>query len=177
MVNVKNFSADALLIITGSMGSGKTAVLFEASDILSTRNIPHAVIDLDALGTAHLPSGVQGNELLYRNLRSVWHNYAQVGLKRLLLARAIENREELEFCRETVRAKTVTVCRLIASIQAMQMRVHDRETGALQNSFVSRVAELNAILDQAHLEDFVMNNENRSVADTALEMLSRSGWL
>jgi len=62
---------DALLIITGSMGSGKTTVLSEASDILSVRNTPHASIDLDALGTAHLPSSLENSQLMYRNLRSV----------------------------------------------------------------------------------------------------------
>jgi hypothetical protein len=107
IVSPKNFSADALLIITGSMGSGKTTVLFEASDILASRNIPHAAIDLDALGTAHLPAGVQNKELMYRNLRSVWENYTQVGVKRLLLARAMENHEELECCREAAKAESV----------------------------------------------------------------------
>jgi len=176
-VNPQNSSADALLIITGSMGSGKTAVLFEASDVLASRNIPHAAIDLDALGTAHLPAGVQDKELMYRNLRSVWENYAQIGLKRLLLARAIENREELECCREAVKAENVVVCRLTASIQTMQGRVQSREIGALQDSFVARVAELSAVLDHARLEDIAVNNENRTVTDTALEMLTRSGWL
>ena len=176
-MNPQNSSADALLIITGSMGSGKTAVLFEASDVLASRNIPHAAIDLDALGTAHLPAGVQDKELMYRNLRSVWENYAQVGLKRLLLARAIENREELECCREAVKAENVVVCRLTASIQTMQGRVQSREIGALQDSFVARVAELSAVLDHARLEDIAVNNENRTVTDTALEILTRSGWL
>lgn len=177
-MNSKNLSADALLIITGSMGSGKTTVLFEASDILESRNIAHAAIDLDALGTAHLPAGVQGNkELMYRNLRCVWENYAQVGLKRLLLARAIENREELECCREAVKAENVVVCRLTASLQTMEGRVRSREVGVLQNTFVARVAELNAISDRARLEDFAVNNEDRTVTDTALEMLTRSGWL
>src|SRR5579864_5037310 len=105
---------DALLIITGSMGSGKTSVLYEASDILAFRNIPHASIDLDALGTAHLPSSVR-DKLMYRNLRPVSENYAHVGLTRLLLARAIENRAELECCREAVSAAKVVVCRLTAS--------------------------------------------------------------
>src|ERR1700752_4777816 len=91
---------DALLIITGSMGSGKTTVLSEASDILAVRNIPHASIDLDALGTAHIPSSVADNQLMYRNLQSVWENYAHVGLRRLMLARALENRAELECCRK-----------------------------------------------------------------------------
>jgi ABC-type uncharacterized transport system fused permease/ATPase subunit len=53
---------DALLI-TGSMGSGKTTVLSEASDLLTVRNIPHASIDLDALGTAHLPSSENASSL------------------------------------------------------------------------------------------------------------------
>lgn len=159
------------------MGSGKTTVLFEASDILASRNIPHAAADLDALGTAHLPAGVQDKGLMYRNLRSVWENYAQVGLKRLLLARAIESREELECCREAANAKSVNICRLTASIQTMEVRVRCREVGALQKSFVARVAELNAILDCARLEDFLVNNENRTATDTALEMLTRSGWI
>jgi len=159
------------------MGSGKTAVLFEASDALASRNIPHAAIDLDALGTAHLPASVQIEGLMYRNLRSVWENYAQVGLKRLLLARAIETHEELECCREAVSAENVVVCRLNASIQTMRERVQSREMGALQTSFVARVAELNSILDRARLEDFALSNDNRTVTDTALEMLSRSGWL
>jgi hypothetical protein len=159
------------------MGSGKTSVLFEASDILTARNVPHAAIDLDALGTAHLPAGVQSKEMIYRNLRSVWENYAQVGLNRLVLAGAIEDREELECCREAVRAKTVTVCRLIASIQTMQMRVQSREIGALQNTFVARVAELNAVLDHVHLEDFTLSSEDRSPTEVPLELLTRSGWL
>jgi hypothetical protein len=176
-VNPKRFSADALLIITGSMGSGKTAVLFEASDVLASRNIPHAAIDLDALGTAYLSSGVENKELIYRNLRCVWENYAQVSLKRLLVARAIESLAELECCREAVRAENVVVCRLTASIKTMEGRVQSRERGALQNSFVARVAELNAMLDCARLEDFALSNESRTVTDTAVEMLTRSGWL
>jgi hypothetical protein len=82
IVKPRNSSADARLIITGSMESGKTTVLpvqFKASDVLTSRNIPHTAIDLGALGTAHLPSGAHDNELMYHNLRSVWENYARAG--------------------------------------------------------------------------------------------------
>jgi hypothetical protein len=168
---------DALLIITGSMGSGKTTLLSEASDILAVRNIPHASIDLDALGTVHLPSSVDDNQLMYRNLRSVWENYAHVGLRRLMLARALENRAELECCRKAVSAGKVVICRLTASMKTMQDRVLSRELGTLQGSFVGRVAELNSVLDRAHLEDFSLRNENRPVTDVAHEMLVRAGWL
>jgi hypothetical protein len=168
---------DALLIITGSMGSGKTSVLYEASDILAVRNIPHASIDLDALGTALLPSAVQDKQLLYRNLQSVWENYAPVGLRRLLPARAIEDRAKLECCGGTVSASKVVICRLTASVKTMQDRVRSREIGTLQRSYVARVTELNAILDRAHMEDFSLLNENRPVTDVAHEMLVRAEWL
>jgi len=168
---------DALLIITGSMGSGKSTVLAEASDILTVRNIPHASIDLDALGNAHLASPVQNNDLMYRNLRSVWNNYADAGLTRLLLARAMEGPKELECCLQAVPASNVVICRLTASMETMQDRVRGREIGALQTSFVARVTELNAILDNAHLEHFSLENENRSVTDVAQELLVRAGWL
>jgi hypothetical protein len=52
-----------------------------------------------------------------------------------------------------------------------------REPGILQQRFVNRVAELNALLDRARLEDFSVCNENRSISEVAGEMLLRAGWL
>jgi len=42
------------LVITGSMGSGKTTILGEASDLLAAAGIPHGTIDLDAIGAVGL---------------------------------------------------------------------------------------------------------------------------
>ena len=79
-----------MLIITGTMGAGKTTVLAEASDILTLHQIAHAAIDLDALGLAHLPSNAGNDAVMYRNFQSVCENYASLGVNRLLLARAID---------------------------------------------------------------------------------------
>jgi len=81
---------ESLLIITGTMGAGKTSILGEASDILALRGIVHAAIDLDALGLAHLPAAAGSDGVMYRNLQSVCENYASLGVNRLLLARAID---------------------------------------------------------------------------------------
>jgi hypothetical protein len=170
-------AAEALLIITGSMGSGKTAVLDEASDILALRGIAHAGVDLDSLLIVHLPSGVRDDDVIYRNLRCVWENYAAVGVMRLLLACAVERRDELERIRAAVSAKKITVCRLNASIGTMQERVGARDSGQLQRRYVARVAELNTLLDRAQLEDFSVVNEGRSITEVAQEVLMRSGWL
>jgi len=118
-----------LLIITGSMGAGKTSVLGEASDILALRNIAHAAIDLDALGLAHVPSASGNDGVMYRNLHCVCENYASLGVRRLLLARAVEDRAELELCRSAVSAKVVVVCRLTASVGTMEQRIKGARIG------------------------------------------------
>jgi hypothetical protein len=166
-----------LLIITGSMGAGKTSVMAEASDILILRQIAHASIDLDALGGAHLPSKTRNDEVMYRNLQSVCENFTYVGLRWLLLARAIESSPELERCRGAVSPKKLVVCRLSASVETMQQRVKAREPGISQQQCVARVAELETILDRARLEDFIVTNENRSVTEVAHEILVRAGWI
>jgi hypothetical protein len=168
---------ESLLIITGSMGAGKSAVLGEASDILTLRNIAHAAIDLDALGLAYLPTGAPSNGVMYRNLESVCKNYASLGVRRLLLARAMEDRTELALCRGAVSAANTAVCRLIAGIETMEQRVKTRETGERQNEFVARVRKLNSILDRAQLEDFAISNEDRSLTEVAHEMLLKAGWI
>lgn len=159
------------------MGAGKTTVLAEASDVLALRDIAHAAIDLDALGLAHLPSAAGNDGVMYRNLRSVCKNYASAGVRRLLLARAMEDRAELELCRGIVAAKDTVVCRLTASIAAMQQRVKMRESGVAQQQYVARVTTLNTILDHARFEDFTVTNENRAVTEVAQEMLVKAGWI
>ena len=168
---------ESLLIITGSMGAGKSSVLAEASDILRLRDISHAAIDLDALGLAHLDAGVENDDVMYRNLRSVCENYRAAGVRRVMLARAIESRAELELCRDAVAAKKSIVCLLMASVATMESRVGVRESGLLRGEFVARVAPLNATLEAARLQDFMVVNENRSLADVAGEMLVKARWL
>jgi len=171
-----------LLIITGTMGSGKSMVLGEASDILAQRQIVHAAIDLDALGLAHLPhardsSAVRPDGVMYDNLRSICTNYAALGVQRFLVARALEERAQLELCRNIIPAANTVVCRLTASLRAMERRVQTRESGISRQDYVARVAKLNAALDRARLEDFAVVNENRSLTEVALEMLIKAGWI
>jgi hypothetical protein len=168
---------ESLLIITGTMGAGKTAVLGEASDILAQRRIVHAAVDLDAFGLAHLPSAARSDGVMYDNLRSICRNYAALGVQRFLVARAIEDRTQLKLCRDIIPAVNTVVCRLTASLEAMERRVQIRDLGIWQREYVARVAKLNVILEHARLEDFAITNENRSLTDVALEMLVKAEWI
>ena len=54
-----------MLVISGSMGAGKTAVLGQAHDLLTEARVAHGAIDLDCL-TEMYPSQPQyGNGLLF----------------------------------------------------------------------------------------------------------------
>jgi hypothetical protein len=176
-LNSNGAVTESLLIITGTMGAGKTTVLGEASDILALRHVAHAAIDLDALGLAHLPSAASNDGVMYCNLQSVCENYSSLGVRRLLLARAMEDRTELELCRGIISATNTVVCRLTASIEVMQQRVKMRESGVSQGEYVARVAKLSVILDRARLEDFTVSSESRSLTEVAHEMLVKAGWI
>ncbi len=166
-----------MLIITGTMGAGKTAAMGEASDILAQRQIVHAAIDVDALGLAHLPSAASSDGVMYDNLRAICRNYAGLGVRRFLAARAIEDDAQLRLIRDIIPAANTIVCRLTASIEAMKQRVQMRDSGISQHKYIARVPILNDILDRARLEDFSVTNENRSLTDVALEMLAKAGWI
>jgi len=168
---------DSLLIITGTMGAGKTSTLGEASDILALKGITHAAIDLDSLGLALLPSAASSDGAMYRNLQSLCENYSSLGVRRLLLARAIEDCAELELCRGIVSASNTVVCRLTAGLEVMEQRVRLRESGVSHRNYVARVAKLNTVIDRAHLENFTITNENRPLTDVAQEMLLKAGWI
>jgi ribose 1,5-bisphosphokinase PhnN len=159
------------------MGAGKTTVLAEASDILALGHVVHAAIDLDALGLAHLPSAARHDGVMYGNLDSVCKNYASLGVRRFLVARAMGSRAELELCRSIISATNTVVCRLTANIEVMEQRVKTRELGVSQREYVARVTKLKTILDSARLEDFTVINEDRSLSEVAHEMLFKAGWI
>jgi gluconate kinase len=165
-----------IILISGTMGCGKTTVLAEASDILSSKGIVHAAIDLDTLGIAHLPCGT-GDAVMLRNLASVWANYQDAGVTRLLLAEALESASDLERIRGAIPNAEIVVCRLTASRDTAESRVRAREPGMLQAKFVARVAELDNSLREVALEDFVLQNDHASVTEVAHELLARAGWL
>ena len=165
-----------VLVISGSMGAGKTTVLGEASDLLSERGIAHGAIDLDALGVVGI-SRPLAEALTMQHLVAVVQNYAAAGIARILLAEALETRSARARICEALGGAQVVVCRLTASIATMQSRVRLREPGSFQNEFIARVATLDAILEAAAVEDFTVDNDARSITAVAREMLLRAGWV
>jgi hypothetical protein len=168
--------AARMLVITGSMGAGKSTVMAEASDLLTAHGVVHAAVDLDGLGIVH-DGGRRGSDIAFVNLQSVWRNFAADGIDALVVAAALETAADLDRLRAASAAERVVVCRLRAPVGIMQARVRVREPGMLQAQLVDRVAALERILDAAALEDFSIDNGGAPVTAVAREMLVRAGWL
>jgi len=164
-----------VLVISGSMGAGKTTLMAEASDLLGAAGVVHAAIDLDALSIGHLPpESVSVSKL---NLALLWKSYAALGVTRLVIAGAIESASRLAEVRGAVPHAHILICRVRARIATMQERVRQREPGMLQREFVERVVLLDEELDSAALHDFEVDNEARGVTAAAREILEIAGWL
>ena len=167
-----------LLVISGSMGTGKTTVLYEISDLLSEAGIAHAAIDLDCLAVMHPERDPHGQRLLFANLAAIWLNYLAEGAKRLVIARAVEHRAELDQYRAAVPGARTIVCRLTAPLSLMHERLRIREPGMFQDQALARAAELADILERESIEDFAVDNgPGRSVGTVAREVLSTANWL
>jgi hypothetical protein len=164
-----------VILITGSMGAGKTTTLGEASDLLIARDITHAAIDLDAFGVAYL-SGARDHDLMLRNLSAVCANYGAAGIRRLLIAAAVETAADFDRIRMATSAERVVVCRLRATPSVMEERVRARERGIFAERYIGRVQVLEKLLDRAALEDFTIETTDVTVTDVARELLQRAGW-
>jgi hypothetical protein len=168
-----------VLIISGSLGSGKTTVLGEASDLLIERQVRHAAIDLDGLAIAWPPvhDAPYNHWIMLQNLSSVWANYAREGVDRLLSASVVESREELAGYERAIPGAQIQVARLVASPETMLARLRIREPGAIQATMLARAPVLAELLEREAPDDFVVNNEDREVGAVAQELLVKAGWI
>jgi hypothetical protein len=166
------------LLITGSAGVGKSTVAAEINEQLAARKVPNAAIDLDAL-VWQWPSTTSWNDdLMFENLASIWPNYQAHGATHLILARVQKDRAELDRYRSAVPGSEISVCRLVAPEAVRIERLHGRmPPGPSLDWHIARTVELDAELDALKIEDFVVENDDRSTSDVAFEVLARAGWI
>ena len=123
------------IIVTGPVGAGKTTVAQEMGLILLDAKVPHANVDFDQL-TACYPRPVDDDRwatnLGLRNLAALWRNYQASGARRLLIARVIESRAELDGFRQAVPGADIVVVRLRAAPETLHTRVRQRRQGRME---------------------------------------------
>jgi hypothetical protein len=127
-------TAVPVLLITGPLGVGKSAVADEIFERFCAANVPIALIDLDHLGSCWPASGRWDRGLAYRNLTHVWRNYAEVGARRAIIARTIDSRDELRRFEDAIPGAQIVVCRLRARVSTLEARLRLRVSRARMSS-------------------------------------------
>jgi adenylylsulfate kinase-like enzyme len=166
------------ILLTGTLGSGKTAVAVEVAWLLSLRDVRVAVIDLDWLGWAHLgdeerPGRI--DELVAANLAALRPNYAAAGVEHLVLARLLIRRAALEAVRAALPDAELTVVRLTASPATLAARLRRRDSGRELEEHLGEFQPYDALAAGVD-SDAVVDNDGRPVSEVAEEVLRLAGW-
>jgi hypothetical protein len=167
-------SDPAALLITGTVGAGKTTVAEAVGDALAARGVPHAVIDLDWLRRCwpSPPGDPFNGALTLRNLRAVTQNFRAAGATRLVLAGVLESRAERDDHERAV-GMPLVVCRLTVDLPTVRQRLLSRHD---PRWYLDRSGELHSVLEQAEVEDVVVDASTAAVPDVAAAVLTAVGW-
>ena len=178
----------SVLLITGTVGAGKTAVAREVGELLRLTRLTRShhpqrfaagVIDLDAL--SYVASGPVedrfNSNFVLENLKAIWPNYAARGVNHLVLARYVGAAGEIDAYRQAIPSATLTVCRVIAPAATVQDRLRQREVGIGHDFLLALSQTLEAESARAAVEDFVVDNgPDRTITEVAREVMTRAGW-
>jgi hypothetical protein len=168
----------AILLITGPVGVGKSAILAEAEVLLRDAGMPYATVVLPELARAGPgPADDPYNEaLMYRNLGAVWSNYSAGGrIDRLLLEKLVDHRTNLARLHETIPDAELIIVRLRAPLDLIEKRLRRREPDP--EGELSAARWWTERMDGWAVEDAVVENDGRPIRDVAAEVLSVAGWL
>ena len=165
-----------VLALSGTVGVGKTTVLVEIHDILSTRKVPHACVERDALAYSWPTRGYFNQGMAIENLASVWANYSRAGAECLVVAGVVEREADLEGYRRAVPGAEIRVCHLTASEYVRIERLKSREPGSGREWHLKRTVELARLIETSRLNAFTVLNDGRPVRDVALEVLTMAAW-
>jgi len=167
-----------VLVITGPVGVGKSAIAAEAAWLLRQADVPHALVDLDLIEQCWpVPADDPGNERVsHRNLACMWASFRQAGADRLIFARVLETRSLLRRVAEAVPNAQITVVRLRAPLAVLHERIRSRKASD-PDWFLDAATHTAEVFERAQVEDHLVDNENRPAAVVAGEVLHRVGWL
>lgn len=167
------------ILVTGPVGVGKSTVAEAMGYLLIAEKIPHANVDFDQLtaGPRSADDDVWRTKLGLSNLAAIWKNYQLAGARRLIVARVIESRSELDGFLRAVPGAEITLVRLRATPETLRARVRRRGPWRDMEWHLARSVELAAQMDAQPFEDLLIETDERDVLAVAREVLQRAGWL
>jgi chloramphenicol 3-O-phosphotransferase len=176
-------TADAAItgvLLTGTIGAGKTTAAEAVSDRLHEEAIQHALLDLDWLGQVYPPPdrGDPYNETLaITNLRVIWPNFVHTGIRHVILAATVITRPQLDRLDAAMPGCSLTVVRVVARPETVAGRLAGRDSGRLLEDFLRGTDAIAEEIERAALESFHVRTDDQVPEEVAEEILGRLGWL
>lgn len=166
-----------ILIFTGTLGTGKTTVAAEVGELLADLTLPNAVIDLDWLGWVNAGDDFLAyDQLIAQNIISIWPNYRAVGVRYLVLARALLGHELVKVLPKAFPNTPITIIRLTASKETIKNRLSQRDSGETLREHLEEMNEMTHIMDDLHLESAIVNTDLLSVEEAAKQVIIMTNW-
>jgi hypothetical protein len=167
-----------VLLVTGTLGSGKTVLAADIGELLADRETRAAIIDLDWLGwVSPSPRGSHTiDHLILSNLAAVWSNFLAAGAGRLVLARTVLDRELIDGLCEAIGPIDLSIVRVTATSDTIAARLGARDTGAVLAQHLAEASEFAEVLDELSAEDFRVSNDGRPIREVSEEIVARAGW-
>jgi adenylylsulfate kinase-like enzyme len=167
------------VVISGTLGSGKTKLASNIRDLLTQRKMRCAFVDVDALCEMD-PAPVDdryNQRLMFANLSAIWPNYEEVGVEYLVLARVVEDVSDRHRYVKSLNGADVKIVRVEASANTRRARLTEREPeGFWRDGHLRRTDDLARTLQDLNLDDFVVQNDGRLIVDVAAEVLRFLKW-
>ena len=168
---------EGILLITGTVGTGKTTIATEIGAQLAAMNLHNAVVDLDWLGWVNVGNDFNGyDQLIIQNLVSAWQNYRTIGVEYLVLARAFLQREPVDILLNTFPNTPMIIVRLTASKETIKKRLSQRDSAETLREHLAEMEVMNQIMDGLNLENAIVNNDSLSEKETASQIIHITNW-
>ena len=165
------------VLLTGTIGSGKTAIAIETGERLSGAGEPTAILDLDWLCWLPGVSSRSIDRLMVENLAAAWPRFRQAGARRLILSRASGRADLIKELRSALPDVNLQVVRVSASAATIRQRLVGRDTGATLEEHLAEAEEWTRRLDAFELEAVDLDNDGeRPITDVADDLLKALGW-
>lgn len=166
-----------VLVLSGSVGSGKSTIGGCLARILRDRDMPHALVDHGWLAYSWpvAPDDRWNERVAARNLACVWSNFRSAGAERLIYCRVLEARSLLRNVTGAIPGAAVTVVQLRVLLGLIRQRLFRREPEP--DWYLDAATALTSRLDASDVADFVVDNGERAPDEVAAEILGLVGWL
>jgi dephospho-CoA kinase len=162
-----------VLVITGTVGAGKTVVGAEISRQLQASGVPHHWQDLDAL-TYTFPRPARdprGLETMRSNLTFIWHGAIDRGAEVAVLAGRLENAEEIDLIRRAIPGAAITTVQIVAPKDQLATRLTNREVGIDHDWSLRESIELDQRIFAADFTDALIVHDSSRLPTIAAEVI------